>query len=374
MKQRLILMGFLLFAVFGGILNFNLIKRHIRDRKIREFVRPPISVSESVAKAEVWQPTLPAVGSLVAVQGVNVTTQASGKVTAILFQDGQNVEEGDLLVRLDDSVEQAQLENAQAAQALAQNAVNRYRPLLRQGAISPFRMDKLVAKLKESKAQVAQAQGQVDHLNIKAPFKGRLGIRQVDLGEYVKPGQALVRLDSQGSLFVDFTLTERYLEDVFLDQEVTVTSDAVPGKEFTGKITAISPQVDETTRSFSLRATIPNKGNVLTPGLFAQVEVHLKEEKDVVTVPQTAVSYSLYGDTVYIIEDSGKKEKGKPVLTVKRLAIQPGMKRKDEVAIISGVNPNDRVVTSGQLKLQNGSRVQIKPGDPLKTPETMPLQ
>lgn len=374
MKKRMILTGLLLFAVFGGLLAYNLTKRQLRKLYLSHYTPPPITVSATLSQAEVWQPTLPAVGTLTAVQGVNVTTQVPGKVTKILFEDGQKVKHGDLLVVLEDSVQKAELENASAARDLAATAIKRFRPLLAKGAISPYHMDKLNAEYKEANAQVAQAQANLDYVHIKAPFSGRLGIRQVDLGQYVQSGTDIVTLATEGTLFADFTLPEKDLTKVFVGQEVSLTTDALKGRTFKGKVTAVSPEVDQSTRNFSVRATLPNEDNTLYPGLFARVEVHLPQDQNVVTVPKTAVSYTLYGDTVFVLDqDTREKYQDKPIMTVKRLPVQPGMEREDQVAILSGLQPNQKVVTSGQLKLQNGSRVVVKE-DKLVPPETMPLQ
>lgn len=374
MKQRLIYMGLFLFAVFGGLIAFNTFKHLLRDVYLKERTPPPFTVSASTAKDQTWHPTLQAIGTTTALQQVNVTTQVAGKVTGILFEDGQQVNEGDLLVKLEDSVQKAQLDNAKASQALAADTITRYRPLLAKGAISQYQFDKYKAQLKEAQAQTEQAQANLDYVHIRAPFSGRLGIRQVNLGQFVQAGADIVSLDTQGSLFADFTFPEKDFSKVTVDQKVQLTTDSVPGRNFTGKVTAKSPQVDPTTRNFSVRASFPNEDNALAPGVFANINVYLPQQENVVTLPKTAVSYTLYGDTAYVLDPKTKsKRHGKIAYQVKKVSITPGMERENEIAISKGIQAGDRVVTSGQLKLQDGAWVTIKE-DPLTPPETMPLQ
>lgn len=370
-----------MFTVFGLVLAVNL-TRYQKQLKARRQSAPPVAVTVAKATQETWQPTLKAVGSLTAVQGVNVAPQVRGKVVGIYFNDGQEVVTGDLLVKLEDKEEQAALKKAQAEAQLAQIAITRYTPLLKQGGISPFKMDQLRAQLKEAKAQVAEAQARLDHLHIRAPFVGRLGIRQIDLGEMISPGKTLVRLDSQGTLYADFSLSEQYLNKVYVGQPVTVVSDTLSGESFSGEILAISAQVDPNTRSFQLRAEVPNQDNKLTPGSFAELSVHLKAENNVVSVPKTAVSYSLFGDTVYVVEglkELNKKASGKKgkVYKVKRVSVKPGMEQDPNIAITQGLEGGEFVVSSGQLKLENGSRVTLEDTQQKATltpPATIPLQ
>jgi len=373
MKSKLLLMGLLLFAIFGSLLAYNLFRDFAKGLYLKERDIPPVTVSVAAAKSQTWQPTLQAIGSLTAIQGVDVTTQVAGKVVKILFEDGQEVSQGDPLVVLDDSVQQAQLKNALASRKLAQDAVVRFRPLLASGAISQLHMDRLVAKRDEAQAEVEQAQANLDHLHIEAPFSGRLGIRQVSLGQFVQSGTTIVTLDTQGTLFVDFYIPEQDLSEVFTGQELLVTTDSLPGKSFKGTITAISPSIDPNTRNINIRGSLPNEDNALTPGGFANVAIQLKQRVDVVSVPKTAVSYTLYGDTLYVVDPkTEKKHDNQKSYQVTRVTVKPGMEQGDEVAIPKGIAAGSQVVTSGQLKLQEGTWVVFK-DDPLKVPESIPL-
>ncbi len=374
MKSKLLLMAIFLFAVFGSILAYNLFRDFAKELYMKERDIPAVTVSVSDATSQTWQPTLAAIGTLTAIQGVEVTTQVSGKVVKILFEDGQSVNQGDPLVVLDDSVQQAQLKNARASLSLAQDAVVRFRPLLASGAISQFHMDRLIAEREEAQAQVEQAQANLNHLHIAAPFTGRLGIRQVSLGQMVQSGAAIVTLDTQGTLFVDFYIPEQNLSQVVVGQSIAVTTDSLPDKTFPGTITAISPSVDPNTRNVNLRASLPNEDNALTPGGFANVAINLKQQVDVISIPKTAVAYTLYGDTVYVVDAKTEKEHDKKKsYQVKRVSVKPGMEQGNEVAIPTGIPAGSKVVTSGQLKLQDGTWVVFK-DDPLKIPETMPLE
>lgn len=367
-------MGIALVVVFGGLLAWNLIRGELRAEYLKKHQPGPIAVSVAKVEETAFQPTLSAVGTLDAAQQVQLTSQTGGKVTKILFQDGQDVKEGDLLVVLDDSVQKAQLEGAIAQRDQAADAVRRYKPLLDEGAISKLKYEEIVSEEKEANAQVEQARAALSFVRVTAPFSGRAGIRQVSLGQLVQPGTNIVTLDTDGGLYCDFSLPESNRSQVFVGQEVTLTTDAVPGKTFTGKVTALNPQVDTSTRNFGVRATFASEEHELTPGSFANVQINLEGSDKVIMIPRTAIAYTLYGDTVYVVQESTKTERdGKVAYQVKKTAITPGEERGKNVIITKGLQSGEQVVTSGQLRLDDGDWVTPQQTD-LETPKKLPLE
>ena len=374
MKRRLIVMGIALVVVFGGLLAWNLIRSTLRDDYLKKHQPGPMAVSVTTVEETTFQPTLSAVGTLDAAQQVQLTSQTGGKVTKILFKDGQEVKEGDLLVVLDDAVQQAQLEGAIAQRDQAADAVKRYKPLLKEGAISELKYDEIVSKYKEANSQVEQARAALSFVRVTAPFSGRAGIRQVSLGQLVQPGANIVTLDTEGGLYCDFTLPESNRSQVFVGQEITLTTDAAPGKTFAGKITAFNPQVDTSTRNFGVRASFASEEHELTPGSFASVELKLQGSDKVIMIPRTAIAYTLYGDTVYVVQDSTKTEReGQIAYQVKKTAITLGEERGQNVVITKGLEAGQQVVTSGQLRLSDGDWVTPQSTD-LEPPKKLPLE
>ena len=367
-------MGILLAVVFGGLLGWNFIKSKLRTAYLKRHPPPALAVSTAKAKAQSWESTVSSVATLVAAQQVQVTSQAGGKVTEIRFKDGQQVQKGDLLVVLDDTVQRAQLASAIAARSEAADKMKRYKPLVEEGAISQLRYDDIVAKHRETSAQVEEARGNLAYVRVTAPFSGRLGIRQVNLGQLVQPGTTIVELDTEGSLYCDFTLPQSDRSEVSVGQTVTFTSNTAPDRKFSGEVTAISPRVDTNTRNFSVRATFPNDDGALVPGAFGKVTIGLAGASEVVTIPTTAIDYTLYGDTVFVVQtDKPKKEKEQTVYQVKKASVTPGEKRGDVVAVAKGLQAGQIVVTSGQLRLSDGDWVRLRQ-DELTPPKTLPLE
>ncbi|MEM7136472.1 MAG: efflux RND transporter periplasmic adaptor subunit [Myxococcota bacterium] len=372
MKRRLIVMGIALAVVFGGLLGWNLLRSKLRQGYLDRHKPGPTPVSTTEVKKQVFQPTLSSVGTVNAAQQVDVTSQSRGKVTKILFEDGQEVEQGTLLVVLDDQEQKAQLEGAIAQRDEAADAVRRYKPLLEEGAISQLKYDELEAKLKEAQAQVGQAKAALSYVRVTAPFSGRLGVRQVNLGQLVQPGANIVTLDTEGGLYCDFSMPEANRQQVTLGQTVVLTTDASPGKKFSGQVTAIDPEVDQSTRNFGVRATFPEDEAALTPGAFANLSLLLPNTEDVVMIPRTAIAYTLYGDTVFVLDPKTKtKRDGVTAYQVKKTTITPGAEQGSNVVIDKGLEPNQLIVTSGQLRLEDGDWVTPKPTD-LVPPKTLP--
>ena len=357
MKSRMTWVVIILIVIFGGTFGWDTIRAHMVKKFMADFKPPPVTISATSAKAETWHPMLSAVGSLKAVNGVDVSSQVSGQIMKIEFKSGQVAEFNQPLVQLDDSIDQQALKNNQATLKLAELNFQRQKSLYKTNATSKSALDNANANLAKAKADVATAQVNIDKKLIKAPFAGRIGISQVNLGQYVTPGQSLVSLQAMDPLNVDFSLSEKYLKDVHVGQVIHVNVESYPDKKFEGVISAINPRVDIDTRTFLVRGVIPNKEERLHPGVFASIEVVLPKAKNVVTLPQTAVTYSLYGDSVFLVEE--QHQNGKSEKTVKEVFVQTGDKKNNKVIITKGIKPGDVVVSAGQIKLRNGMSVIV---------------
>ncbi len=359
MIKRFIIVGVILTVVVGGLVWFNF----FRNQMIAEFFasqgQPPVTVSAATATAETWQVYLTTTGTLEAVRGVEVSPEVDGMVTAIRFEAGQQVEAGEVLIQLDDAIEQSTLVLYQAQLGLAQSNLERARSLFQRGNLSQAELDRLTAALAEAEARIRNTEVTIDRKRIEAPFAGVVGIRRVNLGQYLAPGTAVVDLQALDELHVNFTLPEHQVGSLAVGLPISVTVGAHPGREFAGRITGIDPSIDRQTRTVQVQGTLPNPDRLLLPGMFAAVRVHLPAQENVVTVPQTAVAYTLYGDTVYVIRDSGRDEAGQPILTVTQEFVRVGSRRGAQAAILEGVDAGDRVVSAGQLRLQNGAVVSI---------------
>lgn len=363
MKKRMIIMLIGVAIVFGGVFGFDYVRSYFMGKFFANFQPPPAVINATKATEETWQPSLLAVGSLVAVKGVEVTTQVPGQVTDIYFHSGDHVEKGQPLLQLDARTDIQDLKNYQAQLTLAQLNYNRSAELYQKKAVSKSDLDTNQAQLEEAKALVQKTEVLIDEKKIEAPFAGKIGIRQVNIGQYLTAGTDIVSLQALNPLYVQFYLPEQELSKAKVGQDVTVTVDAFPGEKFAGTVTAIDSKVDTGTRNILIQATIPNDQKQLLPGMFVTVNVLLPVQKNVVTVPQTAISYSLYGDSVYVIKQDGTDKDGKPILKAYREYIKIGERRDNEVAIESGIKAGQEIVTSGQLKLQDGMRVQISKTD-----------
>ncbi len=374
MKKRMTLMLIgvtLLFCLIFGWWGF---KQYMMGQFIAHYHPAPVNITATSAKEEVWRPYISATGTFVAINGVDITSQAAGLVTGIDFHSGQKVDKGTILVSLDTRVDQANLKNDEAALTLASIDYSRSQQLLVKNAVSKAVYDSDRAKLKEAKAAVERDEALISQKNISAPFSGKLGIRQVNIGDYISPGKALVTLQQLDPLYVHFSLPEQNLSQIRTNQQVQVRIDAYPKQVFIGEINAINSKVNLQTRSFLVQATIPNPHNELLPGMFANVHVILPVRDHVVTVPQTAISYSLYGDAVYVLEAEKTKHKkdtkhdkhnkkaksqAHKLYFAMRRSVTVGSRRDAEVAITHGLKPGQLVVTSGQVKLSNHTEVLI---------------
>lgn len=369
MTKRLTAVVLLLLIIFGGTFGWDAVKSYFMKQYFAHFTVPPVSVSTAKVKTQHWQPRLSAVGSVVAINGVSVTSQVAGQVVALHFKSGEDVTKGQSLVQLDDGINRQALKNDMAKLKLDKLSYERMSRLFKQNAVSKSQLDQAQANLSQSQAAVATDQLNITYKNVKAPFSGRVGIRNVNIGEYVTAGAALVSLQQMNPIFVNFTLPEQNLKSLHKGQKVLVTVSAYPQEKFTGKITAINSLVDVDTRTISVQATLPNPKERLYPGAFATVVVELANKQKVLTIPQTAITYSLYGDTVFVVtpkpasttkthKNKAQKSKG-PLLVANQRYIKVGERRGDEASVTSGVKAGETVVASGQIKLHNGSHVVV---------------
>jgi membrane fusion protein (multidrug efflux system) len=332
---------------------------------------PAISISTERARTEQWVGQVRSIGTLTAIRGVNVASQVAGLVMDILFESGNVVAEGASLVQLDDAVERADLESNQATLRQTQLDFDRQQELATRNVASESTLEAARAKRDTAAAGVERSKALIAQKNIKAPFAGRLGIRKVDPGQYVSPGTALVSIQALDPIRVDFTIPEQDIPLVKEGQTIELTVDAVPGTVFRGTVEVLDARLNADTRALMVRASLPNPNHKLLPGMFANVTVLTGPPKQVVTVPRTAVTYSLYGDSVFVVSEAeGSSDASEPnppaagaargqPLVAERRPVQVGEVRDDRVAVLDGIAAGDTVVTSGQLKLQSGAHVQI---------------
>lgn len=328
--------------------------------------KPPISVAVATATEQPWQARLPTVGTLKALQGVDLSLEVAGTVTDVQFESGQQVKAGQPIVQLDTGVESALLETAQADLGLAQVDYGRGSQLVGSQAISKGEFDRLSAVLKKNKATVNQLKASLAKKRILAPFSGTIGIRQVDVGDYLASGTMIATLQDLSSLYVDFFVPEQSVPKIGIGQPVQIIVSAYPAQTFPGTISAINPKVENSTRNVQVRATLANPDGKLLPGMFASLQVLLPDPQPRIVVPESAITYTLYGNSLYVVaqkktEDGAveKDDKGEPVLIAERRFIETGERREGVVMITKGVQNGEKVVTAGQIKLDNGAHIAI---------------
>jgi membrane fusion protein (multidrug efflux system) len=325
----------------------------------KSMVPPPEAVTTAVASEETWEPSLNAVGSFAAVQGVTLSAEVAGTVSKIAFESGANVEAGAMLVELDTSVEEAQLRSAEASAELARLNFERAKSLRDKNTNSQADLDAADAQAKESVAQVENIRATVAKKKITAPFSGRVGIRQVNLGQFLAVGSPVVSLQSLDPIFVNLSLPQQNLAQIAPGMTARVSTDVYTGKIFEGKVTAINPDLDAVTRSVKLQVTLPNTEGLLRPGMFGTVSIVLPSKEKVLTIPATSVLYAPYGDTVFIVEDKKDEKSGAIQKVVRQQFIRLGVTKGDFVSVVSGLKAGDIVVSSGVFKLRNGVAVSI---------------
>ena len=367
----LLIVGLLLAALVGGLVWFN----HFRGQMIAQFFAnnkpPPAAVTVAEAKSEVIPNLLTAVGELAAVHQVNVTSDVSGRITDIMFTPGASVKAGSPLVQLFDGPDQGDLANFKAQAVGAELALDRAKQLAAKQFGPQSTVDAAQATFDQANAGIAKTQAIISQKLVRAPFDGELGVRHVEVGQYLTAGTQIVTLTDLSELYANFTVTEKDSGQLKVGQAVRVSVDAYPGRTFDGKITTVEPQISTDTRNIHVQATLGNPDHILKPGMFATTTVVLPDKPAVITIPETAVDYTLYGDSVFQISEK-KEDDGKTSLSVVRTFVRTGDRVNGRAEILSGLKPGDRVVAVGQLKLQSGAAVAISTDPAPPIPATPP--
>ncbi len=332
---------------------------------------PSVTVTSAPVKEEDWAPMLSAVGSVSAAQGAIVSAELAGVVSEINFENGSEAKKGEMLMKLDASQEEALMRSAEAEAQLARTDLERARDLAMRKVVSSAELDAAQSKFTRLNAVVDQMRSNIAKKTVIAPFDGQLGIRQVNVGQMINAGQQVVALTSLDSVYVDFALPEQHLSKLTKDLEVQVRVDALPGREFKGKLTAINSMLDSVTRNVPLQATFENPDHALHPGMFAKVNVMLPETKKAIVIPGAAVSYAPYGDSVFVIEKQKDPKSGKESLVLRQQFVRIGEVRGDFVAVLKGLKAGEEVVGTGVFKLRNGMVVTIN-NDLAPKPELNP--
>ena len=402
MVKRFLITAVIVGLFLGGVGYFNLV---FKPKMIGEFVSkmvpPPATVTAEAAKSESWIDRVRAIGTLVAIEGVDVAPQLGGSVTGYFFDSGVDVEKGAKLVKLDTSVEEADLADRKATLHQADIDFARQSKLVKQADVSQATLDATIAKRDSAAAAVQKVEAIITQKTITAPFAGRLGLRHVEKGQYVEAGHALVWLQSLDPIWVDFPVSESSISMFAKGSAVELAADAYPGQVFKGEVEAFDAKLGQDTRMLMVRARVPNPDRTLMPGMFANVAVLSGGAKELVTVPRTAVTYGLYGDSVWVVKQGAAEPAAKrapsagaepvasavaadaaptgaipaePKLTVERRFVRVGPTEGDRVAILEGVKAGDEVVTSGQLKLQPGATIKVDNSGALKAPAELPKQ
>ena len=371
-KRMFFMLAVVVIVVAGlGFVKYRQIQTAIAQGS--SFAPPPDAVTTVVAKNETWPSTLDVIGTTAAIQGVTVSADLPGSVDKIHFESGEAVHVGDVLVELDTRQERAQLAAAESDRDLARINYDRDQQLVKEGVVPRSQFDNSYAQQKSTEAKVGEIKATIERKTIRAPFSGILGIRQINLGQYLAAGQAIVSLQALNPIYVNFGVPQQQSSLVRTGRTLQLTSDDVPGVEFKGRVTAIDSVVNEATRNIQVQATLANPGGRLRPGMFVQVALGLGASRAVIALPASAINYAPYGDSVFVVADL-KDPKGKSYLGVRQQFVKVEGSRGDQVAVVSGLNSGDEVVSSGVFKLRNGAAVQVNnkvqpPNNPKPKPE-----
>jgi membrane fusion protein (multidrug efflux system) len=372
MIKRMFIMLLLCGLVLGGAFGYKIYGGMMMMKAMASMGAPAQTVSTMKVSMETWANDLKAVGTLHAAHGTNIAPEVTGTIEALPFESGQDVECGTVLLKLNSKEEGAALDALKAKRHLAELTLARDEKQLKAKAISQATYDSDKSTLDNLSAQIAQAEAALEKRTLRAPFSGRLGIRTANVGQYISAGTPVVSLQQLDPLYLDFTVPQQRLAAIQVGQKVTATTDAFEGKVFEGEISAIDAKVDETTRNINVRATIKNEEKILRPGLFASLSLIVGAPETFLTLPQTAITFNPYGSTVYLVQQ-GVNAKGEKELQAKMTFVTTGAKRGDQIAILDGIKEGDEIVTSGQMKLRNGTPVIINnnvlpTNDPAPTP------
>lgn len=351
--SRFVIVIILLGAVLGGIFGYKFFQFGQMKEQMSQ-PQPPTKISAVKAQTESWTPQLKAVGSVEAINGIEVANEVPGVVESINFESGDTVKKGDVLIRLDAAIDEAAVRTRRAEAQLAQQEFKRLSDLLPKRAVSQSQYDEAKADFDAARARVNEAEAQLSKKIIRAPFDGKLGLRLVDQGEYIATGTSIVEINMLDPIYVDYTLSEKDLPMVSQGYDVVATVAAVPDQTFQGQVSAINTSVNPQSRTVRVRATLDNKENLLRPGMFATINTRQPKDREVVTVPRTAISYNTYGDYVFVVAENNDGQ-----LVVNRRTVESGNARDGRVAVISGLKQGEQVVSKGLLRLRAGQSVTV---------------
>ena len=373
MAKRMFFMLVVAVTIIAGLGYFKLRQVQAAVKAGSSFQPPPAAITTTVAKKEIWPSTLNVVGTMTAIHGVTVSADLPGTVDQIKFDSGKWVQAGDVLVELDTRQERAQLAAMEAQRDLTKINYARMQQLVNEGVISRSDYDKATADQKAADANAAEVRAAIARKTIRAPFSGVLGIRQVNLGQYLAAGSPIVPLQSLNPIYVTFSVPQQAIAHVQVGHTVRVTSEDLAGLSFTGRVNALDSVVDQNTRNVQVQATLNNPQGKLRPGMFVQVEVGVGAQRSLIPLPASAISYAPFGDSVFVVTDM-KDPKGQTYRGVRQQFVKLDGARGDQVGVVSGINPGDEIVTSGVFKLRNGAAVavnnKVQPGnDPAPKPE-----
>src|SRR6516165_10500859 len=355
----LVIVGLLLAVVLGGLYGFNRFREQAIATYFANNKPPPAQISAAVVTTEAVPRFATGIGSVTAVHQVTINPEVGGRVTKIFFEPGSSVKTGDPLVQLNDAPERGDLASYQAQARWAQTTLQRSSELAQHQYEARETVDQKQSQLDQARAGIVKTEALIEQKLIRAPFSGQLGMRQIEVGQYLTQGAPIVTLTDLSMLYVNFTLPSQMRSQISVGQKVNVTADAYLGRNFEAEITTIEPQVSADTRTMMVQATMRNPENALLPGMFVNAAVILPAQPDMVVLPETAVDYTLYGDSVYVIREDGADGQGKPILKAVRTPVKTGARWDGKVAIVNGLQPGLRVVAAGQIKLQDGVQVAI---------------
>ena len=371
MKKWMFIMILLVIVIFGSVIGFNIYKQRAIAYYFAHFPVQKFPVTAMIVEPTTWNPEIDAIGFIDPNQGVDLAAEKAGKVIALKFNSGEEVKKGQILLKQYQSVEVANLEQAQAQMIFSKVNFERMKKLVKTGAISKEQYDKSSSDYLALVSQIKSLEATIDQLNINAPFTGVVGIRNVYLGQYLNPGDAITHLEDLSLMRIRFTVPQTDFEKIYVGQDVSIDVDPFPNNKFFGKITAIDSAVNLQSGVIQAQASIPNSDKKLRSGMFAKISIALPSEKNQVVIPLTAINFALYGQSVYIINNTQDKD-GKTVQTVKQVVVNVDSRKGNTAKISNGIKVGDKIVTSGQVRLSNGSQIKIVKSDTLKTPDKLP--
>lgn len=376
MKKWMAIMLLIAIALFGSVIGFNLFKQKMIAQYMANRPEPEFPVTAMVTKAQDWVPTIEAIGFIEPNQGVTLSTELAGTIDAITFESGKPVKADQLLLRLDSTVERANLRASQAKLPAAKAKFDRFQNLYKTSSISKEQLDEAEAAYRSLEADIESLKATIARREVRAPFSGVVGLRNVFLGQYLQPGTDIVRLEDTSVMRLRFTVPQTDISKIKLGQTIKINVDAYPQTQFDGHITAIEPAVNFQSGLIQVQADIPNNDGQLRSGMFARASIILPTVKDQIVIPQSAISFTLYGQNVYVLkegEETDKEGNKVKVLRAKQVVVKAGERRGNDVHVLSGIQAGDQIVLSGQVRLSNDTKVHVVENDALAVPAQTPM-